>query len=106
MAGTVGVLPAARTGAAAPGAPPGRLRDAHPAGAQAPLARRAGRPARARRPMRKLLTFLVRFYRLAISPMMAPRCRFLPTCSEYAIEAIERQDRKSTRLNSSHVKIS
>jgi len=40
--------------------------------------------------MRKLLTFLVRFYRLAISPMMAPRCRFLPTCSEYAIEAIER----------------
>lgn len=39
--------------------------------------------------MRKLLTLFVRFYRLAISPMMAPRCRFLPTCSEYAIEAIE-----------------
>jgi len=41
-------------------------------------------------PMRRLLIHLVRFYRLAISPMMAPRCRFLPTCSDYAIEAIER----------------
>ncbi|MFA7504210.1 MAG: membrane protein insertion efficiency factor YidD [Burkholderiaceae bacterium] len=40
--------------------------------------------------MRKLLILPVRFYRLAISPMMAPRCRFLPTCSDYAIEAIER----------------
>lgn len=41
-------------------------------------------------PMRRLLTLLVRIYRLAISPMLAPRCRFLPTCSDYAIEAIER----------------
>ena len=40
--------------------------------------------------MRKLLTLMVRFYRLAISPMMAPRCRFLPTCADYAIAAIER----------------
>lgn len=40
--------------------------------------------------MRRLLALPVRFYRLAISPMMAPRCRFLPTCSEYAIVALER----------------
>ncbi len=33
---------------------------------------------------------LVRFYRLAISPFMAPRCRFQPTCSEYALEALAR----------------
>lgn len=40
--------------------------------------------------MRKLLILLVQFYRLAISPMFTPRCRFLPSCSEYAVEAIER----------------
>ena len=32
----------------------------------------------------------VRFYRLFISPMLPPSCRFTPTCSEYAIEAIKR----------------
>ena len=31
---------------------------------------------------------LVRLYRLAISPFMAPCCRFQPTCSEYALEAL------------------
>ncbi len=40
--------------------------------------------------MRTALLACVRFYRAAISPWLAPRCRFLPTCSEYAIEAIER----------------
>lgn len=39
---------------------------------------------------RKLLLVPVRFYRYAISPLMAPRCRFFPSCSEYAIEAVER----------------
>ncbi len=33
---------------------------------------------------------LVRLYRLAISPFMAPCCRFQPTCSEYALEALAR----------------
>ncbi len=32
----------------------------------------------------------VRFYRLFISPLLPPSCRFTPTCSEYAIEAIKR----------------
>jgi putative membrane protein insertion efficiency factor len=40
--------------------------------------------------MRRLLTLPIRGYRLFISPMTTPRCRFLPTCSEYALEAVER----------------
>jgi putative membrane protein insertion efficiency factor len=39
---------------------------------------------------RLLLKGLVRFYQLAISPYFAPRCRFTPTCSQYAIEALEK----------------
>ena len=31
---------------------------------------------------------LIRAYQLLISPMIGPCCRFIPTCSEYAIEAI------------------
>jgi putative membrane protein insertion efficiency factor len=38
--------------------------------------------------MSKLLTLLLRFYQLAISPMLGPRCRFYPSCSNYALEAI------------------
>ena len=30
------------------------------------------------------------FYRFAISPWLRPRCRFLPTCSQYALDALER----------------
>ena len=33
---------------------------------------------------------LLRAYKWAISPMFPPACRFTPTCSEYAMEAIER----------------
>lgn len=40
--------------------------------------------------MRKLLLMPIRFYRYALSPMMASHCRHYPTCSAYAIEAIER----------------
>lgn len=40
--------------------------------------------------MKWLLMGLVRFYRYAISPLMGPSCRFHPTCSAYALEAIER----------------
>lgn len=36
-----------------------------------------------------LLIGLVRGYRLVISPLFMPCCRFHPTCSQYAIEAIE-----------------
>lgn len=40
--------------------------------------------------MNKLLVLVVRIYRLAISPLLGRNCRFHPSCSEYAIEAIER----------------
>ncbi len=32
----------------------------------------------------------IRFYRYVISPLLGPRCRFAPSCSEYAIEAIQK----------------
>ena len=40
--------------------------------------------------MKKLLLLLIRFYRRAISPYTPPSCRFTPTCSAYACEAIEK----------------
>ncbi|CAM5304521.1 membrane protein insertion efficiency factor YidD [Thauera mechernichensis] len=40
--------------------------------------------------MKTLMIALLRFYRYAISPMLGRNCRFHPTCSEYAIEAIQR----------------
>ncbi len=39
--------------------------------------------------MKKLLLHLLRFYRRRISPLFPPMCRYYPTCSQYAIEAIE-----------------
>ena len=33
---------------------------------------------------------LIRLYQRAISPLLPPACRFVPTCSVYAFEAIER----------------
>jgi putative membrane protein insertion efficiency factor len=40
--------------------------------------------------MKKVLIFLVRFYRKNISPLRQPSCRFIPTCSAYALEALEK----------------
>ncbi|QNL44179.1 membrane protein insertion efficiency factor YidD [Oscillibacter hominis] len=40
--------------------------------------------------MKRLLIALVRFYRREISPAFPPRCRYIPTCSQYALEAIEK----------------
>lgn len=37
---------------------------------------------------KKLLISLIRFYQLCISPLLGPKCRFYPTCSSYAVEAI------------------
>ena len=39
--------------------------------------------------MRWMLIILIRFYRAFISPLKPPSCRFVPTCSEYALEAVE-----------------
>ena len=40
--------------------------------------------------MKPLLLALVRFYQYAISPLLGRRCRFFPSCSEYAVEALEK----------------
>ena len=40
--------------------------------------------------MKKLVILLIQFYRLCISPFLPPMCRFQPTCSQYALTAIER----------------
>lgn len=40
--------------------------------------------------MKFILIGMIRGYRLLISPLFPPSCRFRPTCSQYAIEAIER----------------
>ncbi len=37
-----------------------------------------------------LLILPIKFYRLCISPLLPPSCRFTPTCSQYAIEAISK----------------
>ena len=40
--------------------------------------------------MKTVLIALVRFYRKHISPLFPPCCRFTPTCSAYALEALEK----------------
>lgn len=40
--------------------------------------------------MKKLLLAMIRFYKHAISPLFPARCRFNPTCSAYAMEAINK----------------
>lgn len=37
-----------------------------------------------------VLVFLVRSYQVALAPMLGGQCRYHPTCSEYAVEALER----------------
>ncbi len=39
--------------------------------------------------MQKLLTLLIRGYRILISPFLGNHCRFYPSCSHYALDAIE-----------------
>jgi putative membrane protein insertion efficiency factor len=40
--------------------------------------------------MKSLVLAFLKFYRLAISPFLGRNCRFHPSCSAYAIEAVER----------------
>ncbi len=67
--------PGAEAGAAAP------AETREPEAAEAPAPESAG--------IRAALAAL-RFYKVAISPLLPPSCRFLPTCSSYAVEAYKR----------------
>lgn len=40
--------------------------------------------------MKTLLLLLLRAYQLGISPFLGQKCRFFPTCSNYAVEAIQK----------------
>lgn len=40
--------------------------------------------------MKSVLLSLLAVYRYAISPLLGSNCRFMPSCSEYAVEAIKR----------------
>jgi uncharacterized protein len=40
--------------------------------------------------MKRGIIWMIHWYQRYLSPMLGSRCRFLPTCSSYAIEAIER----------------
>lgn len=37
-----------------------------------------------------ILILPVRFYQLAVSPLLPPSCRYVPTCSQYTIEALRK----------------
>ncbi len=39
---------------------------------------------------KQLLFILIRFYQIFISPLLGPNCRYVPTCSAYALEAVEK----------------
>ena len=39
--------------------------------------------------MKKILIFIIKTYQYFISPLFGNRCRFLPTCSEYFVEALK-----------------
>lgn len=41
-------------------------------------------------PLARALLALVGFYRAYLSPALPPRCRYMPSCSAYAVEALER----------------
>lgn len=38
----------------------------------------------------RVVLLLLRAYKWALSPLLPPSCRYIPTCSEYAMEAVER----------------
>ena len=40
--------------------------------------------------MKKAFMAAIRFYQKRISPLYPPRCRYIPTCSQYALEAVEK----------------
>lgn len=42
--------------------------------------------------MKTVILFFLRLYKRYVSPLCPPACRFVPTCSEYAIDAFEKKN--------------
>jgi len=40
--------------------------------------------------MKKVMLYVLKFYRKYISPLKPPTCIYIPTCSEYAVQAVEK----------------
>ena len=40
--------------------------------------------------MKRAVLGAIRFYQRSVSPLRPPACRFIPTCSQYALEAVEK----------------
>lgn len=40
--------------------------------------------------VKRLMLFFIKFYQIGISPYLGPKCRFIPTCSQYTYQAIEK----------------
>lgn len=40
--------------------------------------------------MKYIFIFIIKFYQKVISPLFPPSCRFIPTCSEYSIQALKK----------------
>ncbi len=42
--------------------------------------------------MKTIFVYIIKLYQYTISPLLGPHCRFNPTCSNYAIEAIKKHN--------------
>jgi hypothetical protein len=40
--------------------------------------------------VKRTLVSCIRFYQRSVSPLFPPRCNYIPTCSQYALEAVEK----------------
>lgn len=40
--------------------------------------------------MKKLIIFMIRLYQIVVSPLKIPTCRFYPSCSHYALQAVQK----------------
>ena len=40
--------------------------------------------------MKKILIFIIKFYRKYLSPLKSTKCPYIPTCSQYGLEAVEK----------------
>ncbi|MEP7765344.1 membrane protein insertion efficiency factor YidD [Sanguibacter sp. 25GB23B1] len=58
--------------------------------AHEPVPAAAGGPGRSRGPVAWVLVGAARVYQRFVSPLLGPRCRFYPSCSSYAITAVEK----------------